>query len=142
MKSVVAQMAPRIREGKPVTLFRSHRADVPDGGQKRDFVHVDDVVDMLLFLYDNPRVSGLFNMGSGKARSFLDLAQAVFAAMEREPRIEWVDTPEAIRAKYQYFTEARLDRLREAGYEKPTTPLEEGVARYVREHLLAEDPYR
>jgi ADP-L-glycero-D-manno-heptose 6-epimerase len=142
MKSVVAQMVPRIVEGKPVTLFRSHRADVPDGGQRRDFVHVDDVVDMMLFLYDNPRISGLFNMGSGKARSFLDLAHAVFAAMEREPRIDWVDTPEAIRAKYQYFTEARLDRLRAAGYEKPTTPLEEGVARYVRNYLLAEDPYR
>lgn len=142
MKSVVAQMAPRIREGGPVTLFRSHRGDVPDGGQKRDFVHVDDVVDMLLFLYDNPRISGLFNMGSGTARSFLDLAHAAFRAMDRAPRIEWIDTPEAIRAKYQYFTEARLDRLREAGYEKPTTTLEEGVARYVRDHLLAEDPYR
>jgi ADP-L-glycero-D-manno-heptose 6-epimerase len=142
MKSVVAQMAPRIGEGKPVRLFRSHRKGVADGGQKRDFVHVDDVVDMLLFLYDSPRVSGLFNMGSGKARSFLDLAHAVFGAMGREPLIEWVDTPEAIRAKYQYFTEARLDRLREAGYDRPMTPLEEGVARYVRDNLLAEDPYR
>lgn len=142
MMSVVAQMVPKIRAGEPVTLFRSHRADVPDGGQKRDFVWVEDVVDMLLFLYDNPRVSGLFNMGSGTARSFLDVAHAVFRAMEREPQIRWVDTPEAIRDKYQYFTEAKLDRLRAAGYDRATTPLEEGVARYVRNHLLAEDPYR
>jgi ADP-L-glycero-D-manno-heptose 6-epimerase len=142
MKSVVAQMAPRIRAGEPVTLFRSHREGIPDGGQKRDFVHVDDVVDMLLFIYDQPRVSGIFNMGSGKARSFLDLAHAVFAAAGREPRIDWVDTPEAIRAKYQYFTEARLDRLRAAGYDKPTRPLEDGVQDYVRNYLFAADPYR
>jgi len=142
MKSVVAQMVPRIREGRPVTLFRSHREGIPDGGQKRDFVHVDDVVDMLLFLYDNPRISGLYNMGSGKARSFLDLAHAVFHATGREPAIEWVDTPEAIRTKYQYFTEAGLGRLRAAGYEKPTTALETGVMSYVRDYLLADDPYR
>jgi ADP-L-glycero-D-manno-heptose 6-epimerase len=142
MKSVVAQLAPRAAAGEPARLFRSHREGFEDGGQLRDFVHVDDVVDMLLFLYDTPRVNGIFNMGSGKARSFLDLARATYAAAGRTLEVEWVDTPEAIRAKYQYFTEAKLDRLRAAGYAKPTTPLEEGVSRYVKNYLLAEDPYR
>jgi ADP-L-glycero-D-manno-heptose 6-epimerase len=142
MKSVVAQLFPRAREGEPAALFRSHRPGVPDGGQQRDFVHVDDVVDMLLFLYDRPAVSGLFNMGSGRARSFKDLAEAVYRALGREPRIEYVDTPEAIRAKYQYFTEANLARLRAAGYDRSTTPLEDGVARYVQQFLATDDPYR
>jgi len=141
MKSVVAQLYPRAAKGEPARLFRSHRPDYPDGGQMRDFVHVDDVVDMLLFLYDRPPTSGLFNMGSGKARSFADLAAAVYRALGREPRLEFVDTPEEIRAKYQYFTEAPLARLRAAGYDRPTTPLEEGVARYVR-YLASDDPYR
>jgi len=142
MKSVVAQLFPRAAAGEPARLFRSHREGVPDGGQQRDFVHVDDLVDMLLFLYDNPHVCGLFNMGSGRARSFLDLAKAAYRAAGKEFAVEWVDTPEAIRGKYQYFTEARLDRLRAAGYTRPTTTLEEGVARYVNDFLMSEDPYR
>ena len=142
MKSVVAQLAPRAAAGEPARLFRSHREGFEDGGQLRDFVFVDDVVDMLLFLCDTPRVNGIFNMGSGKARSFLDLARATYAAAGRKLEVEWVDTPEAIRAKYQYFTEAKLDRLRAAGYAKQTTTLENGVARYVENYLLAEDPYR
>jgi ADP-L-glycero-D-manno-heptose 6-epimerase len=142
MKSVVAQLVPRAVAGEPARLFRSHRGDYEDGGQLRDFVHVDDVVDMLLFLCDTPRVNGIFNMGSGKARSFLDLARATYCAAGKKLDIEWIDTPEAIRAKYQYFTEAKLDRLRAAGYARATTPLEEGVSRYVKNFLLAEDPYR
>jgi ADP-L-glycero-D-manno-heptose 6-epimerase len=142
MKSVVAQLYPRAANGDPARLFRSHRPDYADGGQMRDFVHVNDVVDMLLFLYDHPRTSGIFNMGSGKARSFADLASAVYRALGREPRLEFVDTPEEIRAKYQYFTEAQLDRLRAAGYRKPTTRLEDGVADYVTCYLAADDPYR
>jgi ADP-L-glycero-D-manno-heptose 6-epimerase len=142
MKSVVAQIFPRARNGEPARLFRSHRPDVPDGGQMRDFVHVDDVVDMMLWLYDHPTVSGIFNMGSGKARSFADLATAVYRALDREPVIEFVDTPAEIRAKYQYFTEARIDRLRALGYARPTTPLEQGVADYVRRSLATDDPYR
>jgi ADP-L-glycero-D-manno-heptose 6-epimerase len=142
MKSVVAQLFPRARAGEKARLFRSHRPDYPDGGQQRDFVHVRDVVDMLLFLYDHPAASGLFNMGSGKARSFADLAAAVYRALGREPEFEFVDTPAEIRAKYQYFTEARLDRLRAAGYRTPTTSLEDGVADYVRNYLATEDPYR
>jgi ADP-L-glycero-D-manno-heptose 6-epimerase len=142
MKSVVAQIYPRAAKGEPARLFRSHRADVPDGGQKRDFVYVRDCVDMMLWLYDHPEVSGLFNIGSGAARSFADLAAAVFRALGQEPRIDFVDTPPEIRDKYQYFTEARMDRLRAAGYTTPPTTLEDGVRDYVQRYLAAADSYR
>ena len=142
MKSVVAQIYPRAAQGEPARLFRSHRPDVPDGGQKRDFVYVRDCVDMMLWLYDHPAMNGLFNIGSGTARSFADLAAAVFRALGQEPRIEFVDTPVEIRDKYQYFTEARVERLRTAGYARPPTPLEDGVRDYVQTYLAADDPYR
>jgi ADP-L-glycero-D-manno-heptose 6-epimerase len=142
MQSVVAQVYPRAVKGKSARLFRSHRADVPDGGQKRDFVYVRDCVDMLLWLYEHPEVSGLFNIGSGTARSFGDLAAAVFRALGREPRIDFIDTPTEIRDKYQYLTEARMERLRAAGYCKPATSLEDGVGDYVRSYLGVADPYR
>jgi len=142
MKSVVAQIWPQVSAGAPVTLFRSHHPDYADGGQMRDFVHVDDVVDIVGWLLETHGVSGVFNAGSGQARSFLDLAGATFAAADREPRIEFVDTPEVIRDKYQYFTEARMDRLREAGYPGQPTPLEEGIRRYVRDYLSQPDAYR
>ncbi len=115
---------------------------MPDGGQKRDFVYVRDCVDMMLWLYDHEEVSGLFNIGSGAARSFAELAAAVYRALDRERKIEFVDTPVEIREKYQYFTEARMDRLRQAGYDKPMTSLEDGVRDYVRLYLAAADPYR
>jgi ADP-L-glycero-D-manno-heptose 6-epimerase len=142
MKSVVAQLYPRAAKGEQARLFRSHRADVPDGGQQRDFVYVRDCVDMMLWLYDRPTVSGLFNIGSGAARSFAELASAVYRALGREPQIEFVDTPPEIRDKYQYFTEARMERLRAAGYDKPMTSLEDGVRDYVQGYLAAPDPYR
>lgn len=142
MKSVVAQIYPRAIKGEAARLFRSHRSDVPDGGQKRDFVYVRDCVDMMLWLYDNPGVSGLFNVGSGTARSFADLAAAVFRALGQEPRIDYVDKPVEIRDRYQYFTEARMERLRAAGYARPMTSLEEGVRDYVHSYLAAPDPYR
>jgi len=142
MASVAYHTHQRIRRGDKARLFRSHRADVPDGGQRRDFVWVGDCVDVLLWLYDTPSAEGLFNVGSGQARSFLDLTHAVYRALGRAPEIEWIDTPAELRAKYQYFTEARLDRLRAAGYRKPATALEAGVATYVREFLEAPDPYR
>ena len=141
-KSVVAQIYPRAKAGEACTLFRAHRPGVPDGGQKRDFVYVRDCVDQMLWLYDHPRVSGLFNAGTGQARSFLDLATAVFHALDLEPRIDYVDTPAEIRDKYQYFTEARLERLRDAGYEGQMVSLEDGVRRYVRDFLLHDDRYR
>jgi ADP-L-glycero-D-manno-heptose 6-epimerase len=143
MKSVAAHIYPRAVKGEPARLFRSHRPDVPDGGQKRDFIYVRDCVDMMLWLYDHPSVNGLFNCGSGAARSFAELAAAVFRALGREPlEPEYIDTPVEIRDKYQYFTEARMDRLRAAGYTAAPTPLEEGVRHYVQSYLAAADPYR
>ncbi|HZS84902.1 MAG TPA: ADP-glyceromanno-heptose 6-epimerase [Stellaceae bacterium] len=142
MMSLVAKLVPRLRRGEPARLFRSHRADYPDGGQRRDFVYVRDCVDMVLWLWRNERVNGLFNIGTGRARSFAELAAATCRALGREPAIEFIDTPEAIREKYQYFTEARMDRLRAAGYNGPVTSLEDGVADYVATYLTASDPYR
>ena len=101
-----------------------------------------DCVDVMLWLYDNPKANGIFNCGTGQARSFEDLALAVFAATGKPSKIAYIDMPAEIRDRYQYFTEARMDRLRAAGYAKPFTPLEEGVARYVRDYLSADDPYR
>ena len=141
MRSLVAQLHPRAAAGEPARLFKSHNPDYPDGWQQRDFVWVGDCVDVMLWLYDNPDVSGLFNLGTGKARSFADLAAATYRAAGREPAIEFIDTPEDIRAKYQYFTQARMERLRAAGYDAPFTELEDGVARYVNEHLSQADPY-
>lgn len=142
MKSVVAQIWPKVQAGEPVTLFRSHNPNYADGGQMRDFVFVEDVVDIIDWLLETPSVSGVFNAGSGQARSFLDLANATFAAAGKAPRVEYVDTPLSIRDKYQYFTEARMERVRAAGYSGQSTPLEEGVRRYVQDFLMKADAYR
>jgi ADP-L-glycero-D-manno-heptose 6-epimerase len=141
-RSVAVQIHERAARGEPATLFRSHNPKYPDGGQLRDFVWVGDCCEVMLWLKEHPEVNGLFNLGSGKARSFADLATAVFRAMNRKAAIRYVDTPEPIRAKYQYFTEARMDRLRSAGYGRPMTALEDGVGRYVREFLSTDDPFR
>jgi ADP-L-glycero-D-manno-heptose 6-epimerase len=141
-RSVVHQLYPRAMDGEAAVLFRSHDPAYPDGGQKRDFIWVGDCVDVMLWLLDHPEVNGLFNVGTGAARSFADLARAVFAACGRNARIEFVDTPAAIRDRYQYFTEARMDRLRRAGYVAPFTSLEDGVRRYVEQFLRQPDPYR
>jgi ADP-L-glycero-D-manno-heptose 6-epimerase len=142
MKSVVAHIFPKAVAGEPAILFRSHNPAYPDGGQKRDFVYVDDCVAMMLWLYDHPGVNGIFNSGSGKARSFADLAGAVFRALGKEPKIEYVDTPPEIRDKYQYFTEAKMERIRAAGYDRPATALEQGVKTYVQTYLAGPDAYR
>ncbi|MFI4868870.1 MAG: ADP-glyceromanno-heptose 6-epimerase [Steroidobacterales bacterium] len=142
MQSVVAKNYSLIRNGQPLCLFRSYRAEYADGGQSRDFVYVRDCVDVVLWLLDHPQVSGLFNLGTGQARSWLDLAKALFAAAGRAPAIEFIEMPSALIEKYQYFTQARMDRLRSAGYERPFTSLEEGIADYVRHYLAANDPYR
>ena len=142
MKSVVAQIWPKVQAGEAVTLFRSHNPNYSDGGQMRDFVYVDDVVDIIEFLLQSPEVSGVFNAGSGQARSFADLARATFAAAGKAPSIDYVDTPVSIRDRYQYFTEARMDRIRAAGFQGQSTPLEEGVRRYVQNFLSTADPYR
>jgi len=141
-KSVVAQIYPKARDDAPATLFESHHPDYADGGQLRDFVWVGDCVDVVMWLLENPSVSGLFNCGTGKARSFKDLAEAVFRALDKEPLIEYVPTPEIIRDRYQYFTEADMGRLRAAGYDRPFTELEDGVAKYVQRYLAGNDIYR
>jgi len=141
-QSVVSHIFPHAESGGPAHLFRSHNANYPDGGQMRDFVYVKDVVDVMTWLLDHPEVSGLFNLGSGKARSFLDLANSVYRALGRDPFIKYIDTPLAIRDKYQYFTEARMERLRLAGYDRQFTPLEQGVTDYVTRYLAAADRYR
>ena len=142
MMSLVAKLYPTALAGAPARLFRSHRPDIPDGGQSRDFIYVRDCVEALLWLGDQSGANGLFNLGTGTARSFADLAAAAYRALGRAPVYEFIDTPEAIRAKYQYFTEARMDRLRHAGYNRPFTSLEDGVTDYVRNFLAASDPYR
>jgi len=142
MKSVAAQLFSRLAADQPARLFRSHRPEYEDGGQMRDFVSVDDCVAGMLWLFDHPDVSGLFNIGSGKARNFLELANAVFDAIGREPEIEYVDTPVEIRGRYQYFTQADMTRFRAAGFNQAPTELEDGIRDYVTRYLMADDPYR
>jgi ADP-L-glycero-D-manno-heptose 6-epimerase len=141
-RSVALSLFEQVRDSGRARLFRSHHPDYADGGQLRDFVWVEDGVDAVLTLWRQPGVSGLFNIGTGQARSFLDLAHAVFAAMNQPVAIDWIDTPEAIRERYQYFTEARVERLRAAGFSTPFTTLEDGVRSYISDYLSAADPYR
>ena len=132
MQSLVSKAHAAVARGEPVTLFRSHHPDYADGGQLRDFIAVRDCVAVMLWLLDNPGVSGLFNLGTGRARSFADLAAAVFSALGKPPNVVYVDTPSELRDKYQYFTQAEMKRLRAAGYDAAFLSLEEGVADYVR----------
>ena len=142
MKSVAAQIWPKVRDGQQVQLFKSHRDDVADGGQLRDFVYVRDVAEVVAWLAGNPQVNGVYNLGSGQARSFADMANAVFAAAGRAPDIDYIPMPPAICDRYQYFTQAEMSRLRQAGYEAPFTSLEDGIGDYVRNYLAQIDPYR
>ena len=142
MMSVVAKNHAIAAAGGRVRLFKSHRPDYADGGQLRDFVYVRDCVDVVLWLLDHPDVNGIYNVGSGQARSFADLITALYRAVGCEPAIDYVDMPDHLRARYQYFTQGRLDRLRAAGYTAPMTGLEDGVADYVRHFLSQPDPYR
>ncbi|TAL29428.1 MAG: ADP-glyceromanno-heptose 6-epimerase [Phenylobacterium sp.] len=142
MKSVASQIWPKVREGHAVQLFKSYRPDVADGGQNRDFVYVRDVADVTRWLLDSPQVNGIYNLGSGTARSFEDMARQVFAAAGKNAQIEYTPMPPAIRDKYQYFTEAKMHRLAAAGYERPLTGLEEGIGDYVGRYLSQPDPYR
>lgn len=135
MASVVWHAFQQIKTTGMVKLFRSHRADFEDGKQMRDFIYVKDVVDVCMYLMDQRKLSGIYNLGSGKARTFLDLANAVFASLDKTPEIRFIDTPEDIREKYQYFTEADMTKLKNAGYLRPFTSLEAGVDDYVRNYL-------
>ena len=136
MASVVLHAFRQIRDTGGMKLFRSHRPDYKDGEQLRDFVYVKDVCDVCLFLMEHRKHSGIYNLGSGKARTFLDLARAVFAALGKDERIEFIDTPADIRDKYQYYTEANMAKLKGIGYDKPFTSLEEGVGDYVTNYLI------
>ena len=142
MQSVASQVFPNALDGMASVLFRSHNPVYENGGQLRDFVWIDDCVDIIIWLLNTPNVNGLFNCGTGKARSFFDLTKAVYDAIGREVEIEYVDTPIEIREKYQYFTEAKMDRLKSVGYDKPYTSLEDGISQYVTKFLNTSDPYR
>ena len=131
MASVVLHGFDQIRRAGKIALFKSYKAGVADGDQKRDFVYVDDVVAAVLFAGGGGIARGIYNVGTGKARSFADLARATFAAMKLEPRIEYIEMPDALRERYQYFTQADVARLRAAGFARPFTSLEDGVAAYV-----------
>lgn len=135
MASVIFHAFNQIKEKGFVKLFKSHNPDYKDGEQLRDFVYAKDVVNVCLFLMDKKAKSGLYNLGTGKARSFLDLAKATFSALEMEPKIEFIDTPEDIRDKYQYYTQAEMGKLVGEGYTKSFTSLEKGVDDYVRNYL-------
>src|SRR5690554_971071 len=135
MASVIFHAHRQIKETGKVKLFRSHNSDFKDGEQLRDFVYVKDVVKVCQFLMENRKVSGLFNLGTGKARTFVDLAKSTFAALNIDPNIEFIDTPEDIRDKYQYFTEANMGKLHASGYTENFFSLEKGVEDYVQLYL-------
>ncbi|MGY4287320.1 ADP-L-glycero-D-manno-heptose 6-epimerase [Bradyrhizobium sp. LM2.7] len=142
MMSVLARRFDDVRAGRTVQLFKSHRAGIADGDQRRDFIYVDDVVRVIMWLVATPSVSGLFNVGTGKARSFKDLILAAYAALGSEPNIEYIDMPEAIRGSYQYFTQSKVDRLHRAGYNCGFTTLEDAVKTYVGDYLDRPDRFR
>jgi ADP-L-glycero-D-manno-heptose 6-epimerase len=136
MRSLVAKAYEQILETGKVCLFRSHRPDYKDGEQVRDFVYVKDAVDMTIHIAENPSANGLFNIGTGTPRTWIDLATALFRALDREPVIEFIDMPEHIRNQYQYHTCADVSRLQATGWSAPATPLEEAVTDYVRNYLV------
>lgn len=137
MASVVFHTFNQIMKTGAMKLFQSHNPDFKDGEQMRDFVYVKDVVDVMYFLMHHRKDSGIYNLGSGKARTFLDLATNTFKALDKEPEISFIPTPEDIRDKYQYFTEANMDKLVSIGYHKPFHTLEEGVEDYVKNYLVS-----
>jgi len=130
MQSMVSKLVPVISAREPVTLFRSHNPRYPDGGQLRDFVYVKDCVAVVGWLLENPTINGLFNVGSGTARSFLDLVGAVGAQLGSRPEIRFIDTPEIMREQYQYFTQADVSKLRAAGFAGTFHTLEDGIKDY------------
>jgi ADP-L-glycero-D-manno-heptose 6-epimerase len=142
MMSVLARRFDDVKAGRVVQLFKSHREGIADGDQRRDFIYVDDVVRVMMWLLATPSVSGLFNVGTGKARSFRDLMLAAYAALGTRPNIEYVDMPESIRNSYQYFTQSKVDRLHRAGYNGGFTTLEDAVKGYVGDYLDRPDRFR
>ena len=142
MMSVLARRFDDIKAGRPVQLFKSHREGIADGDQRRDFIYVDDVVRVVMWLLAAPSVSGLFNVGTGTARSFRDLMLAAYAALGATPNIQYIDMPEQIRGSYQYFTQSEVDRLQRAGYNGGFTALEDAIETYVKGFLDRADRFR
>jgi ADP-L-glycero-D-manno-heptose 6-epimerase len=142
MMSVLAKVFDGAKAGQPVRLFKSHREGIADGDQRRDFIYVDDAIAVLRWLLDTNSVNGIFNVGTGKAESFRDMIGAMFKALRREPNIEYIDMPEAIRGQYQYFTQSNIENLRRAGYNADFTPLEAAVGQYVTGYLDRADRCR
>jgi ADP-L-glycero-D-manno-heptose 6-epimerase len=142
MRSVLAKVFPEAKSGKPVRLFKSDRPDIAGGEIVRDFIYVEDAANVVLWLLDHPKVCGIYNVGTGKARSFDDMMRAMLKALGKKPEIEYIAIPKALAGRYQYFTEARMERLRAAGYDAAFTPLEAAVERYVTQYLDRPDPYR
>lgn len=136
MASVIFHAFHQINKTDGMKLFRSHHPDFKDGEQQRDFIYVKDLVEVIMFLMRHRKDSGIYNLGTGQARTFLDLVRSTFKAMHKEEHISFIDTPIDIRDKYQYFTEANMDKLRSIGYAKPFHSLEEGVTNYVQQHLM------
>src|SRR5579871_1622629 len=142
MMSVLCKVFDEAKAGKPVRLFKSYRDGIADGDQRRDFIYVDDAVRVVMWLLATPSVCGLFNVGTGRARSFKDLILAAYAALNADPNIRYIDMPDAIRHSYQYFTQSEVDRLQRAGYNGGFTALEDAVALYVKGYLDSPDRYR
>lgn len=136
MQSMIRKGFMQVKEQGRIRLFKSHRPEYEDGGQLRDFIYIRDAVDMTLFFLDQPKIGGIFNVGTGTARTWNDLARAIFTAMGKEPNIEYIDMPPSIRDQYQYYTCAEMNKIRKAGYAKPITPIEEGIKDYVQNYLL------
>jgi len=138
MRSFVLKGFQQIKQTGRVKLFKSYNPQYKDGCQMRDFLYVKDAVDMTLFFLDNKKVNGVFNVGTGRARTWLDLANAMFAALNMQPNIDFVDMPPMLRDKYQYFTQAEIGKIRGAGYKKELTSLEDSVRDYVQNYLQSE----
>jgi ADP-L-glycero-D-manno-heptose 6-epimerase len=138
MRSFVIKAFEQITTKGKVGLFKSYKSEFKDGEQKRDFIYVKDTADMTLFFLDNPQITGLFNIGTGQPRSWNDLVKAVFAAMGKEPNIEYIEMPNSIRSQYQYYTCADITKLRKAGYDKKTTSLKDAIKDYVQNYLRKE----
>jgi ADP-L-glycero-D-manno-heptose 6-epimerase len=141
MASVVLHAYQTIKETGKMELFRSHHSDYKDGEQSRDFIFVEDIADVMMFFMENQKNKGIFNVGTGKARSFLELTTSVFNSMKLTPDISFIDCPIDLRGRYQYFTEAEIQKLRDIGYTRTFTELEVGVEHYVGEYLMAEACY-
>ena len=140
--SVACKLFTQIRAGGTVRLFKSYRDGIGDGDQRRDFVYVKDCTRAVTWLLENPKTSGIFNVGSGAARSFLDIAKALGRVMNAEAKVEFIDMPEAIRDRYQYFTQADMTKFHDAGLNAPFASLEDGISDYVAQYMAREDQYR